>query len=109
MRAQGDELKIVQTKLREAQTAASDAQFQLMPAQYDLVRVSRERDLCKAQAAEAEAELAGRLQELMDLRREHSNKLFELETRTLSLQTEVDDATAKARSLQVSVPSLSNA
>lgn len=49
---QADELTTVQSRLRDCQTALSESQGQLLPVQYELSKVSREKDLLVAQAQE---------------------------------------------------------
>ena len=75
IKQQAEELTAMQGKLRESQTALSDARGQLEPAQFELIKTTREKDLLATRVGELEAAQTARQSELVELRRQHAAKV----------------------------------
>lgn len=75
IKQQSEELTTMQGRLRESQTALSDARGQLEPAQFELIKTTREKDLLATRVGELEAAQTARQSELVELRRQHAAKV----------------------------------
>ncbi len=106
MNLQTAEISSLQSRYRESQTAASDFQFQLLPVQFELTKISREKDLLAAAVISLQDIDSKRSQESIQERRDHANKVFELESKMLTAARELEDCRARLVQSQVTVVSI---
>lgn len=76
---QAEELTTTQGRLRECQSTLSDTQGQLLPSQYELTKITREKDLLISQVNFLEGSQTERMNELITLRRSNTEKVTQLE------------------------------
>lgn len=102
LKSQADELTTLRSRNRENQNILANTQAQLMPIQFELTKATRENDSLKNRVADLENDVSVLQQESANIRREHTKKVFDLESSVVEKSAVIDEYSRKIKSLQVS-------
>lgn len=90
-----------QDKIYGLMNKCAEAEERILPLQYEITKLSRERELLAEQSAWFEAELANKASEVLRLRTDTSGRISELELRAGDLEGQCASQTDAILSLQV--------
>ena len=97
---QADQLVVFQSRMRELQASLSEAESQLLPAQYSLEKMKREQASQNEHVRWLEQELSTKSTQLTDLRRETSEKNEELTSQLQLARCECQSRAEDIKKLQ---------
>jgi chromosome segregation ATPase len=93
-----------QSRVREIQSLLSENESQLLPLQYELNTVKREKDLFQNRNHFLEAELEKKSTEFYQTKRDHLSALQELELQLAQKNNECGEYQEKIKQFEVSLP-----
>ena len=93
-------LQVINTD-RGRLSALSEAQSQLLPVQFDLMKVSKEKDLLSSRLTELESEMEKINKDFMDYRRELSNQISDLMMEKVTANAEMEEMQGRYKAAQV--------
>lgn len=100
IKLQGEEIVVVQARLRESQIALNDCQSQLLPVQYDQSRLQRENHLLDERAKSLEYSLLVASNELATERNSASSLKCDLESKISELNAEIESRDKRLKASQ---------
>ena len=105
LKSQADQIISFQSRLREIQSLLSENESQLLPLQYELNTVKREKELYQNRNQFLETELEKKSTEFYQTKRDHLSVLQDLELQLAQKNNECGEFQEKVKQFEVPSPS----